>query len=445
MSGLAGTSVALASVPVLIALIWCGLHVPTAMLVVSVAGVVMLTGGLDRAVGMVGIATTDAVASYELGVVPLFVLMGMLVMRAGMGRDAYAVAFQWLRGLPGGLGHATVAANAIFAAITGVSVASATLFTKLSVPEMVRYGYDERFAVGVVAGSSVLGMLIPPSVLMIIYGLLTNASIGDLFIAGIVPGLLLALAFSAYVAWVAWRHPHRVGAGQARQRAAQVQRLGAADVARRIVPLAGMIGLVLGGMYGGLFTATEAAAVGASMALALAVARRTLTGRDFWAVLVETGQITASLLVLILAASVYSRFLALSGLPSLLGNWVADANLSVWVLLGAYALVLLLLGTLMDSASIMLVTVPLFLPVFNALQLDLVWLGIVTVIAVEVGLLTPPFGMGVFVVKGSLENSTLTVRDVFAGALPFAGVMISVMLLVIAVPQLATGLVQLAR
>jgi len=440
-----GMTVALVSVPLLVALIWAGLHVPTAMIVVSLGSVLLLTGSPDRALAMAGIATRDAVASYELGVVPLFVLMGLLVMRAGMGRDAYAVAFQMLRRLRGGLAHATVAANAIFAAITGVSVASATLFTKLSVPEMVRYGYDERFAVGVVAGSSVLGMLIPPSVLMIIYGLLTGASIGDLFIAGIGPGLLLAGAYSAYIAWAGWRRPATVGADRLERVMAETAPLAGTDIVRRVVPLAGMIGLVLGGMYGGLFTATEAAAVGATLALLLAAARRSLDWRGFWDVLVETGQVTAALMVLILAASIYGRFLALSGLPSAFGTWVAGAGLPLWLLLAAFVAVLLLLGTLMDSASIMLITVPLFLPVFNALNVDLVWLGVVTVIAVEVGLLTPPFGMGVFVVKGSLENSRLTVRDVFAGSLPFAGVMLAVLLLVMAFPDIATALVRASR
>jgi tripartite ATP-independent transporter DctM subunit len=442
MSGLA---IALVSVPALVLLIWGGLHVPTAMIVVSLSGVLALTGDAGRALAMAGIAAGDAVASYELGVVPLFVLMGLLVLRAGMGSDAYAVAFQVLRGLPGGLAHATVAANAIFAAITGVSVASATLFTKLSVPEMVRYGYDERLAVGVVAGSSVLGMLIPPSVLMIIYGLLTNASIGDLFIAGVVPGVLLAAAYSLYIAWCARHRPEKVGVGAHERLRAEAARMSVAEMAQRTVPLALMIGLVLGGMYAGLFTATEAAAIGATLALLLAVARRRLPGADFWAVLVETGQVTASLLVLILAASIYSRFLALTGLPSTFGSWVAGVGLSLGPLLLAFVVVLLLLGTLMDSASIMLITVPLFLPLFNAMNVDLVWLGIVTVIAVEVGLLTPPFGMGVFVVKGSLANSRLTVKDVFAGAWPFAGVMIAVLALVMLVPGIATGLVAAAR
>lgn len=441
---MSGVQLALMSVPVLIGLVWLGLHVPTAMIVISVAGVWLMSGDFFRAVSMAGIATTDAVASYELGVVPLFVLMGLLVMRAGMGRDAYAVAFQLLRGLPGGLGHATVVANAIFAAITGVSVASATLFTKLSVPEMVRYGYDERFAVGVVAGSSVLGMLIPPSVLMIIFGLLTNASIGDLFIAGIVPGIILALAYSCYIVWISWRKPHVLGIGVSHGEV-DTPVLSSVEMLKAIVPLAVMIGLVLGGMYAGWFTATEAAAIGAAMALVLTIARRAMNGKEFWATLVETGQVTASLLVLILAASIYSRFLAMTSLPSAVGAWVSDAALPMWPMLIAYVVILLLLGTIMDSASIMLITVPLFLPLFNTMQLDLVWLGILTVIAVEVGLLTPPFGMGVFVVKSSLENSKLTVRDVFAGALPFAGVMMLVMVLVMLVPDLATGLSRLTR
>jgi tripartite ATP-independent transporter DctM subunit len=434
-----GTAIGLWSILFLVLLVYSGMHVPIVMIVVSFVGIWLIRDNVDLAGTMLAFAATDSIEAYVFGVIPLFVLMGLLVMIADLGKDSFAVANQAFRRLPGSLGISTVMANAIFAAITGVSVAAATVFSKLAVPEMVRYGYDKRFAVGVVAGSSVLGMLIPPSVLFIIYGLVTNTSVGDLFLAGIIPGVVLAAAYALMI-WIrARRRPDLFGHAPD---AAPVARLRTTQMAGMLLPILLLIVLVLGGLYGGVFTATESGAVGALGALAIALAKKRLSAKGMWRLLTETGHVTSSLILLIIAANVYSRMLAVSGLPMYLAQAIQDAGLGFAALMVVYLLVLLVLGTLMDSASILLICVPLFLPVFQAFQADVVWLGVITIIVVEVGLLTPPFGMAVFIVKASIDDDTISLNDIFMGTLPFAAVMLVVALMVIAMPWMATAFIR---
>ncbi|HYP85491.1 TRAP transporter large permease [Variovorax sp.] len=436
---MSGTAIGLWSILFLVLLVYSGMHVPVVMIIVSFVGIWLIRDNVELAGTMLAFAATDSIEAYVFGVIPLFVLMGLLVMIADLGKDSFAVAHQAFRKLPGNLGIATVMANAIFAAITGVSVAAATVFSKLAVPEMIRYGYDKRFAVGVVAGSSVLGMLIPPSVLFIIYGLVTNTSVGDLFLAGIIPGIVLAVAYAAMIWLRARRHPALFGRNEA---SAAFAPLGKRQMAGMLLPILLLIVLVLGGLYGGVFTATESGAVGALGALAIALAKKRLSARGFWRLLTETGHVTASLILLIIAANVYSRMLAVSGLPMYLAQAIQEAGLGFVALMAVYLVVLLILGTLMDSASILLICVPLFLPVFQAFQVDVVWLGVITVIVVEIGLLTPPFGMAVFIVKASINDSSISLHDIFMGTLPFAAVMLAVALMVIAMPWMATAFIR---
>lgn len=433
---MSGVEVGLWSILALVLLIYSGMHVPVVMILVSFVGIWLIRDNPTLAGTMLAFAATDSIEAYVFGVIPLFVLMGLLVMIADLGKDSFAVANQLFRRVPGGLGIATVAANAIFAAITGVSVASATVFAQLAVPEMLRYGYSRRFAVGVVAGSSVLGMLIPPSVLFILYGLLTDTSVGDLFIAGVIPGILLALAYSALILFWARRNPAAFGALV--DRVVATPPMSARTMVGMMGPILLLIVLVLGGLYGGIFTATESGAVGAAGAFAIALAKGRLNWQRLWRLLTETGHVTSSLILLIIAANIYSRMLTVSGLPTWIGDWIAGMELGFAALLAAYLLIVLALGTLMDSASILLIVIPLFLPVFKLLGADLVWLGVVTVIVVEIGLLTPPFGMAVFIVKSALEDKSITLNDVFMGALPFAVVMLLVAAAVVAFPALAT-------
>ncbi|MFO1352192.1 MAG: TRAP transporter large permease [Gammaproteobacteria bacterium] len=374
--------------------------------------------------------------------VPLFVLMGMLVSVSGVGRDTFDVA-QWLLGrVRGGLGVATVASNAVFAAITGVSIASASVFTKVAVPEMIRHGYTPRFAVGVVAGSSVLGMLIPPSLLLIIYGVLSEQSVGRMFIAGVIPGVLLAAAFAVMIVGLAYFRPAALFTAPTTD-GGVIHRETWGSANRKALPIVALIGLVLGGLYGGLFTPTEAGAVGAAGAFVIALLRGALDRAKLWQVLVETGHVSVAVLFLILSASLYSRMLALTGLPAAIAELITRLGLGAYGFLAVHIATVLLLGCIIDSVSIMLIVLPIVLPIATGLQMDLIWFGVVTVVAVEIGLLTPPFGISVYTVKATLNDPRITIQTIFAGAFPFVLCMGAVLLILIACPGLSTWLARM--
>jgi tripartite ATP-independent transporter DctM subunit len=425
--------IGIVSLAMMVVLIIAGLHVAISLLLLSFVGVWLMRDNIDVALALMAQATSDSIASHEFGVVPLFVLMGLLVATADLGKDIFEVANSMLRRIRGGLGVATVMANAVFAAITGISIASAAVFTKVAVPEMLRFGFTPRFATGVVAGSSVLGMLIPPSLLMILYAFLSEQSVGAMFLAGVMPGLVLAIAFSVAIVAMAWLFPGYVG-GTA---AVNVPGMALREAAVKVAPVLLLIFVVLGGIYGGIFTATDAGAVGALGALALALAKRRLTPSIFWKVLVETGRISVSVLFLIIAANLYSRMLTLSGLPQFIVEWMAGLGFGVAGFLAVFIAIVLFLGCIIDSASIMLIVLPLMLPVAKTLGIDLVWFGVITVIAVEIGLLTPPFGISVYVVKSTLNDARITLWDIFAGTQPFTLIMFVVLLLIIAFPGIA--------
>lgn len=420
----------------MIFLVLIGLYIPIAMMICSFVGVWVIMDDAGLAAKMLGLAANNAVSSYFFGVIPLFVLMGFLVGETGLGRDAFDVANAMFRRIKGGLAVGTVAANAVFAAITGVSIASAAIFTKIAVPELNRHGYNKRFAVGLVAGSSVLGMLIPPSLLLILYGLITEQSIGDLFVAGIGPGLLLAVLFGLGTISMAFLVPGFVG----QNLGTTTEQLSRRELLSKGVPITALIALVLGGIYTGWITPVEAGGVGVLGALAIGLLKRRLPLEALWRVLVETGLVTATVCFLIVAAQMYSRMLAFSGLPAFLGELVTTSDLSLLPLMLLYCLVVLLLGMVLDSSSIMLILVPLMLPVLVSMGTDLVWFGIVTVIAIEVGLLTPPFGMSVFVIKATINDPSVSLKDIFVGAVPFALIMVASLGIVIAYPPIATGL-----
>ena len=371
---MSGLEIGFLSLALMLVLIWSGMHVAVALTLLSFVGVWLIRDSVEIAGRLLALATYESINSHLFGVVPLFVLMGLLVSVADIGRDTFAVANQLFRRIKGGLGVATVAANALFAAVTGISIASAAVFTRIAVPEMRRLGFTPRFSVGVVAGSSVLGMLIPPSLLMIVYAFLAEQSVGALFVAGIIPGILLALAFAGGIVFLAHRHPGFVG-GQDTSDGADAE-LSGGEMVRRVVPITLLIALVLGGIYGGFFTPTEAGAVGALGALVLALLRRKLGGRDLWRVLVETGHITVSISFLIIAASIYTRMLALSGVPQFLVDGIQQAGLGFAGFIALYIIVILLMGTILDSTSILLIVCPLTLPMASAFGADLVWWGL---------------------------------------------------------------------
>lgn len=433
--------IGIVSFGVMMLLVYGGLWVPFALMITSYAGVWAIKGSSLLAGKLLALAASETISSYFFGVVPLFVLMGYVVSVTGMGRDAFDVANHFFRRFKGGLGIGTVGANAIFAAITGISIASAAVFTKISVPEMVRHNYSKRFAVGVVAGSSVLGMLIPPSLLLILYGLLTEQSVGDLFLAGILPGLLMAFVFAAGVVAMAVFMPSFVGTKVTAASSNEDNVLSATQLMAKGLPIASLILLVLGGIYGGWFTPVEAGAVGCLGAIIIGLFRRQLCLKDFWQVLTDTGVVTASIFFLIIAAQMYSRMLALSGVPAEFGSFVASAEIGYWGVIIFYVALVIVMGTILDSSSIMLILVPLMLPVVTNMDVNLIWFGIVTVIAVEIGLLTPPFGLAVFVIKSSLEDDSVSLADIFIGAAPFALMMLLVLIAVLFFPWLATALI----
>ncbi len=418
--------------------IYMGGHIAIGLITLGVLGIWIMMGSPTIAFNMVKIASTEFLRNYVFGVIPLFVLMGLLVSESDIGKDTFAVARWMLKGIKGGLGVATVVANAIFAAITGSSIASAAVFSKIAAPEMFAHGYSPRFAVGTVAGSSVLGMLIPPSLLLIIYGFVAEQSVGILFLAAVLPGIILAVAMAGMIIGMAHWLPDMVGTPSDADDAHE----SVASAAKKLLPILALIGLVLGGIYGGLFTPVEAGAIGALGALVLAMLKRRLPLSRLWRVLIETGHISVSILFLILAANVYGRMLALSGLPQQMGELIGAAELGFYGFMALYVILLIILGMFLDSTSIILIVLPFVLTIVQGYGADLVWFGIVTVIAVEMGLLTPPLGLSCFVVRSTLDDDRITLKDIFAGAFPFVLLMLAVTILLIAVPQITLLFVQ---
>lgn len=436
-----GVEVGIASVIAIVLLIYCGVYVAVALGLVSFIGVWIYRGSLETAINLLSLATADSVSHVVFANVPLFALMGILSSEIGLGSDAYKVAHHIFRRVKGGLGIATVAANALFASITGSSIASASVFTRISVPEMLRFGYSKRFSVGVVAGSSVLGMLIPPSAMLIIYAIVTEQSVGHMFLAGVIPGLLLAVVYGVAILAMAWLTPRFVGAGAvARVQDDDESELTWLETLRLLSPILLLVLIVLGGIYNGVFTPEEAGAAGSLGALVIGLVKRRLTWVGFWRVLVATGHITAAILFLIITASMYSRMLGIAALPTMFGEWLAGLDIGMYGLLAIYVVLLLVLGTIIDTASIILIVVPLFLPAIEAHGGNIVWFGIVTVIGAEIGLLTPPLGISCFTIKSTLDIPGITLADIFAGAFPFAVIMLMVLVVIIAVPQLSLAL-----
>jgi len=428
------------SVVLIVLLIYGGAYVAITLSLVSFLGVWFIKGDLTIAMRMMTLAVTDSIKTYDFASIPTFVMMGLIVGKAGIGADIYEVAHQAFRKIRGGLGIATVAANAAFAAVTGSSIASASVFTRVSVPEMIRYNYTKQFAVGVVAGSSVLGMIIPPSVMMIIYAFVAEQSVGDMFLAGVLPGLLLSSVFILFILVAGMVAPAFIGHGLAVTGSDGKAKLTLVQMIVKLAPLVILILIVLGGIYSGIVTASEAGAAGAFVALVMAVLGRRLSWRHIKEVLVDAGHITASILFLIMAATMYNRMLGIAGLPSMLSAWLGGADLSFFWLMALYVVLLLFLGTIIDTSSIILICVPLFLKAIEDMGLNLVWFGVITVIGAEVGLLTPPFGISCFVIKATLERADISLNDIFLGALPFAVLMLAVLVLLIAYPQISLAL-----
>lgn len=433
-SDLGRIEIGIAAIIFMLLLIFSGGHIAVVLIVLSFLGIWLIRDNPKVAIRSLALAADGAINRYLFGVVPLFVLMGLIVDVADIGRDAYRVAAWMLQKIRGGLGIATVAANAVFASITGISIASAAVFSRVAVPQMVANGYNNRFALGVVAGSSVLGMLIPPSLLLIIYGVLAEQSVGVLFLAAIVPGALLAFVFAVGIYLMARFRPRMVMQSD-RQTVIEGETWGTALT--KLLPIATLVVIVLGGIYSGFFTPTEAGAAGAAAAIGVALIKGSLTWSRFWRVLVDTGLVSVSILLLIIAASMYSRMLTLSTIPQEVTLLFSDAGLGLFGFMMIYLVLVVVMGMILDSTSIMLILLPLSLPVVTGLGGDLIWFGIVTVIAVEIGLLTPPFGLTVYVVKATIADRSTTLGDIFAGTFPFVVMMTLVTLILTFFPALS--------
>jgi C4-dicarboxylate transporter, DctM subunit len=428
----------------LVVFVLLGVHIAVALIAIGFSGIWLMREDLEMAMRMMYLSAYNGVADYIFATIPLFVLMGLLVSISNVGKDTFDVAEALLRRLRGGLGVGTVAANTVFAAVTGVSIASAAVFTRVAVPEMVRHGYRTAFAAGTVAGSSVLGMMIPPSLLLIIYGVLAEQSIGTLFIAGLLPGLLLALAFATLILLLARFAPGVVYNLKDRHESAMERSAGrlftTAELLGKLVPIAALVTLVLGGLYSGFFTPTEAGGVGAFGALVIAVMRRSLNGQRLWRVLHETGSVSVGILILLVAAGFYSRMLSVAGVPVAISELVQDAGLGPYGFLLLYVAIVIFLGMILDSSSILLIMTPVAVPIAADLGFNLIHFGIITVIAVEIGLLTPPFGISIFTVKATLNDPKVSVESIFAGTLPFVGIMLLVLAVIAFFPQIALAL-----
>lgn len=435
-----GIEIGIAAIAILLLLILLGMPIGVAMMVSSFGAVAFIRNE-TVAFRMLGSVANDSLEEYLYAIVPLFVLMGLLVTISGVGKDTFDLFERLLRRFRTGLGIATVFANAVFASITGISVASASVFSRIAVPEMVRHGYTPKFSTGVVAGSSVLGMLIPPSLLMVVYAVLAEESVGRMFLSGVGPGILLSILFAFTIMLMAWRRPASVFERETKVDARET--IGLLDGVRKGAPILGLVTVVLGGLYGGFLNPTEAGAMGALGALLIALARRSLTPSSFWSLLVESGQITVSVLFLIVAATFFSRMLAMSGLPLALAEFLIGGTLGPWGFMLVFVLLVILMGCFIDSISIMLIMLPIALPVAQAAGFDMIWFGVMTVIAVEIGLLTPPFGLSAYTVKSALNDPKLKVGDIFRGSFPFVLTMVVCLIVLAIFPQIATWLARL--
>ena len=421
------------SVAAIFVLILLGFHVGVALASVSFVGIYLITGKLMVAASLLQTTAFSGVNDYIFAVIPLFIVMGLFATQSGATRDLFDAAESLMRKIRGGIGVATVLANAIFAAIPGVSVASAEVFSKLAIPEMNRLGYEPKFALGIVASSALLGMLIPPSILMIIYGVITEESIGKLFAAGIGPGLLVIGTLSAMILLRVHLNPALAGH---EARGDDAPAYGRMESIIKIWPIAALITLVLGGIYGGLFTPTEAGAIGALGATVLIVVRGRFTAKGMMTSLLDTGMACGSIFFLLITAQMYSRMLTLSRLPDTLTQWASGLAVPGVVILLAFVVVLLLLGSIIDSVSILLLTMPIMVPIAGSFGYDKIWFGMIAIVTVELGLLTPPFGMVVFAMKAALPDD-VSIEDIFLGSLPFLAALLVALGLVIAFPEIS--------
>jgi len=437
----------------LVGLVAIGVHIAIALGITSALGIWLVTGADWYAFGtvqtMLAATAYEAIRAYVFAVIPLFMLMGEFIGKSGTVTDVYRGINRLLRKIPGRLAIATVVGNALFSFVTGVSIASAAAFSRIAYPEMKRFGYHRGFALGSIAGSSCLGMLIPPSVLMIVWGILTEQSIGQLFAAGIFPGLLLAFLFIVYIFGFALLRPAAVGIGSGIEETAGKSGSDDEEVStlQFLVSLVGIILVivaVLGGIWFGIFTPTEGAGAGALIGLALGIIKG-MRFREIINSILSVGRTSAPILLLLVTAALYSRTLAMTGLANAIEGVFLGSGMVPWMIVGVMVLIWFALGMIIDSISIMLLTAAIFAPIAVNLGYDPIAFAIIAIIAIEAGLLTPPFGLLVYTVKAAIstEGEDVPILEIFKSSTPYWIMMLVGMVLIINFPEIATYLPRL--
>jgi len=426
----------LLGIGLLIVLLFSGMPIAVVMGLVGFLGMAYVNG-LEPGLNIMGSTPHSITSTYSLSVIPLFVLMGAFCFHSGLSKELYYAVYRWVGHLPGGLAMATVGACASFAAVSGSSVATAATMGMVSLPEMRRYKYDSRLATGCIAAGGSIGILIPPSVILVLYGILTEQSIGELFAAGFIPGVLEALFYMVTIYILCKRNPHLGPKGER------------ANFRERMVSLRATWGvvalflLVIGGIYLGIFTPTEAAGMGAFGALLFSLGRMRLSWKTFTASLNETSRTTAMVFLILIGAAILGRFLAVTRLPFEVSSYVAEAAVNRYVVLGFIIFLYLILGAIMSSLAMIVLTVPIIFPVVQTLGFDPIWFGIIIVRMVEIGQITPPVGINVFILKGVAKDVPL--EDIYRGVFPFIVADLCHVALLIAVPQVVTFLPSLMR
>ena len=407
-----------------------------AMGLVGFAGIA-LTRGFDPALASTAQVVYETGFAYTLSVIPLFILMGNFVARAGLAHELFQAAYAFIGHLRGGLAHATVAACAGFGAICGSSIATAATMSKVAYPSMRKLGYSASLSTGVMAAGGTLGIMIPPSTIMVIYGIITETSIGKLFAAGVIPGILTALMLMAGIAVITARDPEHAPPGERTSWPDRWKSL------RGIWGVIVLVIVVLGGIYGGFFTATEGAGFGAAGAFLFALARGRLTWRVLFNVLVESARTTAMLFTLLIAATIFANFVNFTTMPGDLKEWITHLGLSPTMIIASMMLIYVVLGTVMEELTMVLLTIPLFFPIVTSLGFDPVWFGVLIVMIVQIGLISPPVGMNLFVLNALLPGVGL--NQIFRGCWPFVLVLVFMLSLLIAFPQISLWLPSLMK
>jgi len=396
-----------------------------------------LMRGLHPSIASVTAVIYDSGFQYTLSVIPLFILMGNFITRAGMSQELFAAAYAWLGHWRGGLAMSSVIASAGFGSVCGSSVATAATMAKVCYPPMKKFGYSDALATGSIAAGGTLGILIPPSTLMVIYGIMTETSIGALFAAGMLPGLLATLLLLVAVRYVTWRDPSAGPPGERSDWRARWRAL------RGIWGVTSLFVLSVGGIYFGWFTATEGAGIGAFGAFIFALARRSLTWRGLLTILTESTRTTAMLFVILIGAQIFANFIGFTSMPGDLKNFVSQYQVHpMWVMVGI-CVIYLILGTAMEELSMILLTVPVFFPLVVGMGFDPVWFGIIIVVVVEIGLISPPVGMNMFVLRTLIPGVPL--GTIFRGVMPFVAADVVRLGILVAFPWISLWLPKLLK